>query len=106
MRKSLLILLFDGSPPLLERRVGLKLGKALQKCQILQPSITLKDLGSQLGKTRITLVQPATRSDSVGDISEFLDSVELDEVLQDGSLLKREGEVGRVSLPRWRRRRW
>ena len=47
---------------------------------MLQPIVRSKSLGDELGELGVALVEPSSRSDSVGDVGELVSSEELHEV--------------------------
>jgi len=63
--------------------VGLNL---VQEGKVLEEVVATKLGSDELGQLRVGLVQPAARSDTVGDVGEFVLTVNLDEVLEDGGL--------------------
>lgn len=58
----------------------------MQQSQVLQEFVTTKLGRNKLGKPGVGLVQPSARCDTVSDICELVGPVDLDEVLEDGSL--------------------
>jgi len=100
--QPLLIRLLDGGPLLLELGIVGVFQKTLEFLEVLEPLRlgNLKSLGDEGRETRVALIEPATGSHcdrslgvrdvaidkiftSVGNVSEFADSVELDKVLAD-----------------------
>lgn len=63
--------------------VGLNL---VQEGKVLEEVVATKLGSDELGQLGVSLVQPAARSDAVGDVGEFVLTVDLDEVLEDGGL--------------------
>ena len=103
--QPLFVRLLDGSPLLLELGIFGVFQKTLEFLEILEPFRlgNLKSLGDEGGETRIALIEPAAGSHwghnlrvrdvaideiftSVGNVSEFADPKELDEVFADCGL--------------------
>lgn len=84
--KSDFVGILDLGPFLTEFLVLSILLKLVQIGEVLEEAIT-PDLGSdELRETRVGLVEPAARSDSVGHIGELVGTVDLDKVLEDSGL--------------------
>lgn len=84
--KSDLVGILNLCPLLLELLVIDKVLKLVEKGQVLQELVAAKLGGDELRESWVSLVQPSSWCDTVGDICELVWSVDLDKVLENGSL--------------------
>jgi len=79
-----LVRVFDFLPLFSKLLVVCKGLKLVEQSEISQELVTTDLRGDQLRQPWISLVQPATRRDAVGDVSELVGPIDCDEILENG----------------------
>jgi len=82
------------NPLLVECLVVGKLLKALEQSQVVEEIVATELLSNQTRKLGVSLVQPSSGSNTVGNIGELLFIVNFDKVLENSSLNKLRVQLG------------
>lgn len=86
LRKPDLVRVFDFAELLSELLIVDKSLKLAKQSEVLQEVVATELRGDERRKTRVGLMQPPSWCDTIRHISELVRSVDLDEILEDGSL--------------------